>query len=60
VLNKYNFFLLLYNRFFNKEAYFETVPVKFCDQEKRLREQGDHTFDINGAEQLVEIILSLI
>ncbi len=46
-------------RYFGKEAVFEVVPASFCDQGRRLRECADVTFDVNGADQLAEIIMSL-
>ncbi|MBN2402179.1 MAG: hypothetical protein JXN64_07245 [Spirochaetes bacterium] len=53
----YNFFWE--TRYFNKKAYFETVPVNFCNQEKRLNECYDYTFSENGADQLADILLNL-
>ncbi|MBN2041128.1 MAG: hypothetical protein JW864_13880 [Spirochaetes bacterium] len=53
----YNFFWE--TQYFSKEAIFETVPVNFCDQEKRLRECSDYKFTENGADQLVNILMNL-
>lgn len=53
----YNFFWEA--RYFNKEAIFETVPVNFCDQEKRLRECSDYEFQENGADKMVDILMNL-
>ena len=53
----YNFFWEA--RYFEKEAIFETVPVRFCDQARRLRECSDFVFKENGADQLVAIMVNL-
>jgi hypothetical protein len=45
--------------YFKKEAIFETVPVKYCDLLKRIRECSEYYFDENGADQMVKILLSL-
>ncbi len=47
------------SRFFNKEAVFEIVPVKFCDLNRRLRECMDYEFENNGADELVEILMNV-
>jgi hypothetical protein len=46
-------------RYFEKEGIFETVPVRFCDQARRLRECSDYTFEENGADQLADIIMNM-
>jgi len=53
-----------YNQFweiiyFNKDAVFEHVPLKFSSTEKRYLECSDYQFDENGADQLVDTILNL-
>ena len=45
--------------FFEKEAVFENFPLMFSSTERRLRECIDYTFDENGADQLVDIIMAL-
>ena len=45
--------------FFNKEAVFENIPLNFSSTERRIRECQEYTFDENGANQLVDIIMSL-
>lgn len=42
--------------FFGKKALFEPIPMLFSDQSERIRRSGDFSFDVNGADQLVEII----
>ena len=46
-------------RYFNKEAVFVPVPVLHCDQQARLDEAADFSFEENGADQLVDILLNL-
>jgi UDP-N-acetylglucosamine:LPS N-acetylglucosamine transferase len=45
--------------YFKKEAVFVPVPRRFESQEKRINECQGYSFDINGADQLVDIILNL-
>lgn len=45
--------------FFNKKAYFETTPIRFSDQSLRIKESEKFNFTINGADQLVDIIMNL-
>jgi hypothetical protein len=53
-----------YNQFweviyFNKEAVFENVPLKFSSTERRIKECQECYFDENGADQLVDIMMNL-
>ncbi len=53
-----------YNQFwevvyFNKEAVFENVPLAFSSTKHRIKECQEYYFDENGADQLVDIMLSL-
>ncbi len=53
-----------YNQFweviyFDKESVFENVPLNFSDTEKRIRECQEFSFEINGADQLVDIITKM-
>ena len=45
--------------YFQKEAFFIPVPRLHESQEKRIEECQDHTFEKNGADQLVELIEKL-
>ncbi len=45
--------------FFNKKAHFIPVNTKFSDQNVRIKNSRKYTFDINGADQLVDIILRM-
>jgi hypothetical protein len=45
--------------FFNKEAVFEPTATIFEDQARRVRECQEYYFDVNGADQLVELIMGL-
>ncbi len=45
--------------YFNKEAAFEPVPRTFEDQSWRVRECQEYYFDVNGADQLVDLILTM-
>ena len=45
--------------FFEKEAILVPVKRRFESQEKRISECQDHTFEKNGADQLVELIEKL-
>jgi len=44
--------------YFNKEAIFENFPLLFSSTERRIKECQEYYFDKNGADQLVDIILS--
>ena len=46
-------------KYFEKEALFIPVPRQFEDQKKRIDECLGMTFEENGADQLVDIILNL-
>lgn len=46
-------------QYFEKEALFIPVPRQFEDQRKRIDECSGMTFEENGADQLVDIILNL-
>jgi hypothetical protein len=53
-----------YNQFweviyFDKEAVFENIPLNFSSTERRINECQEYYFDENGADQLVDIMLSL-
>ena len=53
-----------YNQFweviyFDKEAVFENIPLNFSSTERRIEECQEYYFDENGADQLVDIMLSL-
>lgn len=45
--------------FFRKKAVFETAPMRFGDQSVRIEASRNFSFDVNGADQLVEIIQNL-
>ncbi len=45
--------------FFGKKAIFEVLEVNFSDQALRLKTAETFRFDVNGADQLVEIITGL-
>jgi hypothetical protein len=45
--------------FFKKEAAFENIPLNFSSTERRIEECQEYTFDENGADQLVDIMMSL-
>jgi hypothetical protein len=42
--------------YFGKKALFEVLDVNFSDQRLRIKAGEDFHFDVNGADQLVEII----
>ncbi len=46
-------------RYFQKEAVFVPLPRRFEDQERRAGMYEDYTFERNGADQLVELLLGL-
>ena len=53
-----------YNQFweviyFNKEAVFENVPLRYSSTERRINECQEYYFDENGADQLVDIMTNL-
>lgn len=53
-----------YNQFweiiyFNKEAVFENLPLRFSSTRRRINECQEFYFDENGADQLVDIIVQL-
>jgi hypothetical protein len=53
-----------YNQFwevvyFNKEAVFETTPLYYSSQERRILECQEYYFEENGADQLAEIIMGM-
>jgi len=45
--------------YFQKEAIFETFPLHFSNMKWRLNECQDYSFNENGADQLVNIMLSI-
>jgi hypothetical protein len=45
--------------YFGKKALFEILDVNFSDQTLRIKTSESFHFDINGADQLVDIILNL-
>jgi hypothetical protein len=45
--------------FFRKKALFETTPLRFSEQSSRIRQSQGFHFDVNGADQLVDIIMNL-
>jgi len=45
--------------YFNKEAIFVPIERRFESQRKRIEECSGYTFEENGADQLVDIILNL-
>ncbi|MBN2159956.1 MAG: hypothetical protein JW807_11220 [Spirochaetes bacterium] len=47
------------SKYFGKKAIFETIKGNFSSQEKRIKMGRRFKFDINGADQLVDIILGL-
>ncbi len=53
-----------YNQFwesvyFDKEALFENVELRFTDMADRVERHADHRFDVNGADQLAGIIMGM-
>ncbi len=46
-------------KYFGKNAAFEHVPLAFSSTKRRFEECIDYEFDINGADQLAEIIMKL-
>lgn len=45
--------------YFRKKALFEILDVKFSDQRQRLKASESFHFDVNGADELVDIIMNL-
>ncbi|OHD62950.1 MAG: hypothetical protein A2176_04895 [Spirochaetes bacterium RBG_13_51_14] len=45
--------------YFNKNAIFEPIPMAFSDQSARIEANKTFRFDVNGADQLVDIIMNL-
>jgi len=45
--------------FFAKKALFELLDVHFSDQRLRLSASENFHFDINGADQLADIIIGI-
>ena len=45
--------------YFKKKAKFIPVPVKFCDQRVRIKNAENYSFDVNGADQLVDIMMNM-
>jgi hypothetical protein len=45
--------------YFNKKAVLEPIPMNFSDQSARIKTSQIFRFDINGADQLVDIILNM-
>jgi len=45
--------------YFNKKAMFEPIPMNFSNQSVRIKISENFHFDINGADQLVEIIMNM-
>lgn len=45
-------------RFFNKNAIYETIPLRFSSMSKRIEECGEVTFTQNGADRLAELVLN--
>ena len=45
--------------YFEKEAILEKYPLHFSSMQRRIEECSDHQFEINGADQLVQIMLDL-
>ena len=46
-------------KFFDKKALYETIRGNFSSQEKRIKMGRRFKFDVNGADQLVDIIAKL-
>lgn len=46
-------------QYFQKEAVFENVPLRFSSTEKRIAQCSDFVFDENGADQLVNLLQAL-
>ena len=46
-------------KYFGKEAVFVPVQRRFEDQQRRINECSDYTFNENGADQLVEIMFKM-
>ncbi len=45
--------------YFHKRAIFEPEPVNYSDQNIRINASKDFNFDVNGADQLVDIMMNL-
>jgi hypothetical protein len=45
--------------FFNKKALFEATPRYYSDESLRVKYSENFRFDVNGADQLVDIIMKL-
>jgi hypothetical protein len=45
--------------YFGKKALFEILDVNFSDQSLRIKTSGNFRFDVNGADQLADIIKQL-
>jgi hypothetical protein len=46
-------------RYFEKEALFLPIATRFENQYRRVEELSNHSFDSNGADQLVDMLLQL-
>ncbi len=46
-------------RYFEKNAVFENVPLRFSSTERRIKKYRNYTFEENGADQLIDIMLKL-
>ncbi len=44
-------------RYFKKEAVFETISLNFSSMEERIRSGENFSFDVNGADQLAEMVV---
>ena len=47
-------------RYFNKEAIWVPTKTSFFDGERLAREYSDYTFEKNGADQLVDILIDIL
>ncbi len=45
--------------YFHKKAIYEPTKLRFSDHETRIKTSKDFTFDVNGADQLADIIMNL-
>ncbi len=46
-------------RYFDKDAIFENVPLRFSSTERRIQKYAKYSFKENGADQLVDIMMNM-